>query len=606
MDFSKLSDQELEKIAGGSPQKPQTDFSALSDEELERIAGGGATAKPEPTSSAPLAAVRNFVQGATANFSDEVAGGVEAAGRALGVKGLGVGDIRDVSLSDDGPTVDWQILKEAYRRARDQERSDLKRDKKERPVLSGASQLAGAIASPINKIAPHTTLAKSGAIIGGVTGLGGSEADSVGGALLDTATGAVVGGTVGKVIDKASPLLKKGAEKIGDTSKTSAEWLSARAQGLERGTAKKLGSEKVKEIGRQGLDKGLLNLRDNADDMIANNQAIKSKAMDARRAAYDLIDEKGASSFNPLEVAAKVEQKLLGGKNRNHDDVKELAAAIEPHLSNILSRGEGNISMKAAQDLVNSFSKKAKFDSSRSTLANDVAKDVYHIVRDSINESAEKAADKLGTPGLRKLIEQSNKTFFVAKNAEKLLSNKQARETGNKIFGLTDTIAGGAGLSYGALTGDWENAVGLVLAKKGLEKYGSKLGAKALDRVAKSFASTPNAAKLIQGKPGLFGAIVKGLTPKPSTPLKAADKGAPMDGDSAIADIRGENKWSVDGYARLLESDKSGRFSDEALTEKLFSSKKGKSLLAQASAAKPGSKAFEKIKADIIKFGGEK
>ena len=41
---------------------------------------------------------------------------------------------------------------------------------------------------------------------------------------------------------------------------------------------------------------------------------------------------------------------------------------------NILSRGDGNISMESAQELVSNLGKKAKFDASRSTESNDLAK----------------------------------------------------------------------------------------------------------------------------------------------------------------------------------------------------------------------------------------
>jgi len=547
-------------------------------------------------------AVANFTQGAAANLSDEFAGIMEAGGRLVGLKDVGVSDrSKDInlpSLAEGGPTLDWETLRDAYRAARDKERSALKQDAKERPALAATSQVAGAIVSPANKIAKGASALKQGAALGATYGFGASE-DTGAGLVYDTAAGAAMGGAIGKGAEKLAPVFKKGADKIAEKTRAGAEWVSARAQGLERATARKMEETtkgSVRAVGRQGLDDPkMLSLRSNTDDMIAQNEKIKKAAMDSRAAAYDKIDDAGASQFNPVEAADEAANKVLAGKNFDHDDAKETFNLLDPHLQNIFSRGKENIPMKEAQKLVEKLGEKANFDTTRSKEANKIAKAVYNSVRKSVNDAAEKGADVIGVSGLKETIEAANKTYSTGMKATKLLANKKAREDGNKFFGLTDTIIGGTGLGYAYGTGDWQTGATVLAGKKVLEKYGAKVIARGLDRVAKSLSKDSKMAAVIQKNPAVVQAIALGLSGTPPPMSKAAGKDAPKDGGEFVAEIKGPNKWSVDGYAKLYEHDKSGAFKDPAQVEKLFSEPKAKQLLVQASGLKPGSKAMDDI-----------
>lgn len=546
-------------------------------------------APPEKDGSL-VTGVRNFVQGATGKFSDEVAGVVEAAGKAVGIDGAGHGDIRGAKLSKEGPTIDWEILRDAYRAARDKERADLAKDKKESPVLSGVADVAGAIVSPINKVASGLSLAKGGAAIGAITGLGSSEAESVGGNLVDAGLGAAVGGTVGKVIDKASPIVKRGFEGASNRTRDMAEKFAARHQGAERGTVNKIGIDGIKKVGRQALDEKMLS--GNTEKMIASNNALKSKAMDAREQAYKLVDEVAGPTFSPLSVAAKVEEKVLKGLDRKYSDTQEIIKQLEPHLENIMSRGEGNISLIEAQKLVSSLGKKAKFDSSRSNQANEIAKDVYGVVRQAINDAADDGANKIGAANIKSAIQNANRQFSTAKNAEKLLGNKLAREQGNKLIGLTDL---GAGTVAGASVGG-PAAVATVVGKKVAEKYGAAATAKTLDAASRLFAKNPGLAALTKSNPAIIGAITKHIGKKPPMPKI----GTAEDGGSMVADAKGQDKWALDGLGKVSNSMEL----DEKSVEKILSSKQGKTFLAQASGLKPDSKAMGSIVQKLNKISG--
>lgn len=166
---------------------------------------------------ATVSAMRKFLQGATASFSDEIAGGVEVAGQAIGLRGLG-GPLKDISL--DSPTLDPDELGEAYERARDLERKNLALDQETSPYVSTAFEMAGGIASPLNKLTKGLSVAKQGLIQGGLYGAGASEADNLAGVALDTAKGGVIGGVTGKTFDALGNLIAPEVSKASSKAAT--------------------------------------------------------------------------------------------------------------------------------------------------------------------------------------------------------------------------------------------------------------------------------------------------------------------------------------------------------------------------------------------------
>ncbi|CAB4152427.1 hypothetical protein UFOVP610_11 [uncultured Caudovirales phage] len=176
-----------------------------------------ANGQKELKSSAVETGIMQGLQGSTGGFLDEISGGFEAGGRAIGVKGLG-GPLKDISLSEDSLPISRDELLAAYKEGRDKKREILKTQESERPALSIASNIAGGFASPVNKLTKGFSAAKTGLAMGGFYGLGNSEADSLSGMAIDTAKGAAIGGTIGKgfgvLADKVAPTSEKIAGKI--------------------------------------------------------------------------------------------------------------------------------------------------------------------------------------------------------------------------------------------------------------------------------------------------------------------------------------------------------------------------------------------------------
>jgi hypothetical protein len=546
--------------------------------------------KSEQTTSPAVSAVRQFAQGASGNMSDELAGILEGAGRAAGFEGVG-GPMKDIKRSAGGATLNVETLKKAYQLGRDHERASLQKDMKDNPGVSTTANLVGAVTSPINKIAKGASALKGGAAIGAINAFGSSDADNVKDLAKDTAIGAGVGGTIGKAVDVAAPVVaapvvEAAATKVGSKAADLADRFAARALGAERGTIKKMGMATIQKVGRYARENGLITPGASTDDMIATNEATKKTAMDARKAAYNKIDEAGASAFDPSEVVEKIKQKVLGGKNPDYEDTKELVAALDPHLKNILSRGDGTISMSEAQDLVESLGKKAKFDTSRSTLQNQVATDVYHTARQAINEAADEGAQKIGAQGVRETIEAANDKYSSGKGAQALLKNKQAREQGNRYGSLTDWIAGAGAIGYGEKTGDWKTASAVMLAKKGLERYGSQNAANLMGKVAKGLLTPQEIEKVGPESVAAIQSLLKRSTESGTLPAAADNQ-----------PTKGPDKWANDGFDKLIEhakDDETKAMLQKARTD-LMNSPKMKEVLIRASDLKPGSVAMEKL-----------
>lgn len=160
-------------------------------------------------------AIRKGLQGATAGFSDEIAGGTEALGRVFGLQGAG-GPLKDISW--EMPSVD--NIKRGYAEGRDQEREKLKRDEKFNPKMSFATEIAGGFVNPINKVTGGMSLAKQGLAMGAAYGAGSSESDTVAGTAWDATKGAALGLASGKLFDKAAnaigPKINQAASNIAN------------------------------------------------------------------------------------------------------------------------------------------------------------------------------------------------------------------------------------------------------------------------------------------------------------------------------------------------------------------------------------------------------
>ena len=419
--------------------------------------------------------VRGAAQGLSLGFADEATGALEAA--------------RDWFEKDP------KGFMENYQKHRDESRAKYKAAEEANPGTYFTGQFGGAIA-PALFTAGGSLPASVGSIAvqGAAQGLGNSEADltkgDISGAARDAAIGSAIGGAAGIVGNAISGLPKAAgyvSEKLGDA----AENLAARGLGAERATIKKLGDQKIREAGRYALDEGITTPFASTEDMIARNAALKKQAGNQMGEVYKTIDDAGASTFNPLDVATKVEDKI-GDFYRSPINRGE-TNQLENTLESILMRGDKNLPLTDAQALKEELGKVANWKNKLNVSDKErMARDAYGVVSEAIDNATETGAKQVGVDGLQDTLKSAKSLYGKSKTAEELLENKLARENGNRLFGLTDSIIAGGSLSAAPFTGGLSLATAAPLAaKKAIEKYGLNTGAVIANNLSEVIAKSP-------------------------------------------------------------------------------------------------------------------
>lgn len=145
--------------------------------------------------------LRGLAQGASLGFADEISGGLESAAGSLGL-----------------------VPDKTYEQARDESRSAYHAAEKENPGSYLTGQLAGSIAplaipgvgvaKGAGTAAAIGKAALTGGVLGGLTGAGASEKDTMADVAKDALTGAEVGSIAGVVGTGGSKLLSAAAPKV--------------------------------------------------------------------------------------------------------------------------------------------------------------------------------------------------------------------------------------------------------------------------------------------------------------------------------------------------------------------------------------------------------
>lgn len=470
----------------------QYDFSAFDDP--KKNYDFSAFDEPEKTSKAD-SALGGFVEGSTFGFSDEIAGGV--------------GGLMD--YVSQGGKLD---LKDYYKIRRDLVRENQKKAKADNPGTFMASELAGGVANPVGNVGSGATIGKmalSGLATGALGGAGYSEGEDLADIAMDSAKGGALGAGIAGGLGLAGKALTRGTKAASEGSEVVADNLAARAIGAERGTIKKFGANKVREAGRRALDEGIVTPLATTDDMIGRNLSAQRKAGDAMSEVYGAIDNAGASSFNPLDAAIKVDDEIgdFWRSPLNKTETKQLDNTLESIMMRAYKSDGGNIPITEAQKLKEELGKAANWKNNVSITDKErIARDAYKIIADEIDNAVEAGAEKVGIASLPEKLKLAKKQFGDSKTAQELLTNKQAREAGNKMFGLTDTIAG----SGGAVAGGPVGLLGTVLGKKAVEKYGYQTGAVAADKLSKILKESPEMF-------GKYAGILKNASVKGNLPI---------------------------------------------------------------------------------------
>lgn len=422
---------------------------------------------------------RGAVQTASMGFRDEAAGALESPMGAL----KKTANLFGADFSDEDVARYEAEVEESRRLDREAEAANPK------SYLGG--QVVGGVASAAIPGGGLTRLAAEGAALG----IGSSEADNAGGIARDAAIGGATGYGIGKVGQAAAPYLQKGAQKVGqflgkaaDPLKAVAETQSAKAQGV--GVKEFKDIDAARRIGRFGLDKEVVTAFASDKTMLARARALKEAGGETMNKVYSQIDEAGASTFNPLDTAVRVEQELAPTYRTpiNKGEVNQL----ENTLESILQRGDGQISMAEAQALKKEIGAVA-YPRGRApvdpTPKQQMAMDAYGVINKSIDDAAEAGAEKIGVEGLKETLQSGKNQFRYGKKIEDLLTNKVAKdEAKGFIGGILDT----AQIVAAPFTGG--ASLGTLAAQKGLQfagKRANQVMAVTADNLAKMATQAP-------------------------------------------------------------------------------------------------------------------
>lgn len=524
-DVSKMSEEEIDKEIA-LLEKNKKPVEQMSEEEIDKEI---ASLEGGPSRGTSGQVLGNVLQGASLGFSDEMMGAIGAAGRAAGV------DLEKLEPIQGGPTTDWEIIKDAYYRARNKERELLKKSKQESPSSSLAAEMVGSLAA-----APLTSglsAAKAGAYAGGLYGLGTTEEEQPAEMLKDTlksyAGGAVLGGVLGDIGKISKPMMQDLGKSMGGL----AEELAVSAAGAQKPQAKALRQKNsLNKVGRFLLDEGIVSPLASAKDM---SKKISEKMNEKIGSLSDLIrssDENlgkmiryGVNDQEMLEIARSGQISTESLKQKVKESIYDVFEGIpeeeiQPALNKVdiwFNNKPEVMTIKELQKIkvgLNNFLRSGDF---YKEFIGSPSKVGLLEVRSGIKNAIEQKADAAAMMGGAEAgqIKKINKDLGNLYEAEKLVDNALDRQAGNRMFSITDYQLGSPGAIVGeAMGGAPASAMvtgGAMLGNKILRQYGAGTAAVGLDRVGKALSQSPELTIFFQKNPALMQTVLNPMmTPK--------------------------------------------------------------------------------------------
>jgi len=292
---------------------PSQPFDTVDESQLEA---------PDKSTSSE-AAVRAFTN--LFGFQPKIAGGLEALGTAVGIKGLG-GQFKDMSQSSEGPTLDIDTLLKSYEDRKASEKALNEQAQSEHPVISTGAQLVQGLMLPGPAITSLGKAVGTGAGYGALQALGDSDLAKP----LETAENVVVsgvtGGLLGGVLTKAPAVIKSALKNPIRAGAAIGGVYGAGKEALEGGDLGDIASAGVEGAatgaGIAAVGKGGLYLGKNAVSFAGNlpmmrtlkdtfNQASKGKTFSTKEGQDEAIAAVRAASNELPDTLSSAKQRLL-------------------------------------------------------------------------------------------------------------------------------------------------------------------------------------------------------------------------------------------------------------------------------------------------------
>ena len=426
-----------------------------------------------------------------------------------------------------------------YREERDLSRELDEQAKKQNPGSYLAGELGGGVASAfvpglnLAKGASAAKVAAAAAAQGGLMGFGNSEAEGMDLAQ-DVALGAGMGGLggygVAKGVEKLSPLISKGANKVGQALKSKAENLAVNATGATGVQSAKFADN----AGRQLLDRGLVRAFDSAEDVagrVAGASEVASQNIDD---ALRGLDAKGVTA-SVDDIVANLEAKLksLEGDPSQAGTARKLRTIID----DIYQSGSSQVPLSAAEQTKRGFNKAA--GNWMDPEAGRAGKQAYLSYMDEVERAA--GAD----PALAAKFKEGKETFGLLAPIQEAAEKRAMQQRQAPWGGLGDLAALGSG---GAAGGPIGALAGVVAKKTVLPKVTSTMAVGA-DKLSKALLQSPNMANFYKMNPTGFSSLVNQLQKSlpPSKP-KIADETKLPDKEALLQKAQGSK------YAQVLQN----------------------------------------------------
>ena len=447
------------------------------------------SAQSTPTMSTAEAVGRGATQMATLGYGDELYGALktlEGMPKSLAAKLL-----TSLTGKQTGTPEERMAIMDQYRTFRDQERARNELAHKEHPVAYPVGEGIGAVATAVVPgigAAPTVTkgamtlgrlmqTARTGAAIGGAVGaaagLGGSNADltqgDVGGAGLDIAKGAAIGGTFGAA---ATPIATAVGSALGAASSKLADLGRARlfkaAVGQNKRAFVQMDGKGLLDKAGEYLDKLGIGWGDSTES-IAKKLADRNENLG--QALTDTVAQLDSSAGNtvkidPNAVADAIEQKVAGPLKKlasargEYADIMAEAKAVRD-VGEPLSFADAVSQRQAAQS-------QAKYNAANSRdIAAQAKRDIANIWNEQIDKQAEPLLKEAGKAGnaYRELRHEYSLTTELLKNVNNRVQGNAANRvlspsdygvggisgvmTGNPFVGVAGAIANHLGRIYG-------------------------------------------------------------------------------------------------------------------------------------------------------------
>lgn len=247
----------------------------------------------------------------------------------------------------------------------------------------------------------------------------------------------------------------------------------------------------VQDLGRFMLDNKIIQAGDTFDDVAMKAKQFNQQAgqkldqiySDAEKAIG--TDKPIQSGFNPVRDKAAI---LGAAKDKLGDAVggKQAIAKLSGYLDDLGEKygPDTTLNPRQANDIKGAIDNEINYSRNPLNKQPEVEK-AFSAARKQIAEKIEQHIDELGkatgNPDAAQGLKQANREYGQSAQVSNIAKDRMSRESANRMFGLTDTIAGSAGgaaagAAGAALSGDSKHAAGAGVAGMLAGAVGNKLG----------------------------------------------------------------------------------------------------------------------------------